>query len=224
MEVSATRTDTRARRTQTSPLTKLRPWLDSARAILLRTETQYVMAGLAGVFLLLSLLVPYWSITLYAPQYPGGLVVDVYAWKLAGDVSEVDGLNHYIGMMPLEDAARFERAISRFAIPAIAALVVASLWISGRWRWLAVAPAILLPIVFFVDLFIWLYYAGHTLDPTAALSSTIKPFTPRILGEGTIGQFRTVASLGPGYYMAVVAAILAAAAAYAGHASRETRD
>jgi small neutral amino acid transporter SnatA (MarC family) len=123
------------------------------------------MLSAAGVLLVASLLLPYWSITLQAPQYPGGLSVDVYAWKLTGDVAEVDGLNHYIGMMKLDDAAKLERAISRFAIPLLAALAVASLWVRGRWRWLAVAPVLLFPIIFLVDLFAWLYYAGHSTPP-----------------------------------------------------------
>jgi hypothetical protein len=177
------------------------------------------MLSAAGVLLVASLLLPYWSITLQAPQYPGGLSVDVYAWKLTGDVAEVDGLNHYIGMMKLDDAAKLERAISRFAIPLLAALAVASLWVRGRWRWLAVAPVLLFPIIFLVDLFAWLYYAGHSLDPTAALSSSIKPFTPRLLGEGDIGQFSTVASFGLGFYLALIAVLLVLAATLLGRSA-----
>lgn len=162
----------------------------------------------AGALLILSLLLPYWTITLHAPQYPHGLNVDAHAYKLTGDVSEVDGLNHYIGMMPLNDAAQIERAISRFAIPLIAVLAVASFWMRGVWRWLAALPAIIYPVVFVADLAAWLYYAGNTLDPTAALSSSIKPFTPRVFGTGTIGQFSTEADFKIGFYLIVVAAIL----------------
>jgi copper chaperone NosL len=90
--------------------------------------------------------------------------------------------------------------------------VLASFWIRGRWKLLAVAPALLYPIVFVADLYVWLRYAGHNLDPTAALSSAIKPFTPRLLGEGHIGQFSTVASFGAGFYMALLAALLALSA------------
>lgn len=170
----------------------------------------------AGVFLVFSLLLPYWSITLHAPQYPQGLTVDAYAWKLTGDVAEVDGLNHYIGMMKLGEAAKMERAISRFAIPLIAALVIASFWIKGRWRWLAVAPVLVFPVVFIADLYFWLRHAGHNLDPTAALSSAIKPFTPRLFGEGTIGQFSTVASFGWGFYLVLLAVVLVLAATLLG--------
>lgn len=194
--------------------------VERPRTLLLqRLAHPYVRLGMlivAGVFLVVSLLLPYWSITLHAPQYPQGLTVDTYAWKLSGDVAEVDGLNHYIGMMALGDAATIERAISRFAIPLIAALVVASFWIRGRWRWLAIAPVLLFPVVFIADLYFWLRHAGHNLDPTAALSSSIKPFTPRIFGEGTIGQFSTVASFGWGFYLVLLAVVLTLAATLLG--------
>jgi copper chaperone NosL len=173
-------------------------------------------AGLviAAILLVASIALPYWSITLHAPQYPGGLTVDAYTFKLTGDVSEVDGLNHYIGMMQLEDAAKIERAISRIAIPVIALLAVASFWVESRWRWLLVAPVIMYPVVFMIDLFIWLYYAGHSLDPNAALSSSIKEFTPRIFGTGVIGQFSTEATFGVGFYLVLLAAALVIAATY----------
>jgi small neutral amino acid transporter SnatA (MarC family) len=177
------------------------------------------MLSIAAALLVASLALPYWSITLHAPQYPGGLSVDVYAWQLTGDVAEVDGLNHYIGMMKLGDAAKLERAISRFAIPLIAVLAVASLWVGGRWRWLAVAPVLAFPIIFLADLFAWLYHAGHSLDPTAALSTSIKPFTPRILGEGSIGQFSTDAGFGAGFYLVLLAVLLVLAATWLGRST-----
>ena len=71
-------------------------------------------------------------------------------------------------------------------------------------------PIVLFPFVFAADLYYWLYNAGHDLDPTAALSSSIKPFTPAILGEGIVGQFSTTAMFGPGWFIALAGAILAA--------------
>lgn len=163
---------------------------------------------LAAVLLVLTIFLPYWSITLHAPQYPKGLTIDAYVHELRGDVSEVDGLNHYIGMMKLEDAATLERTISRIAIPATAVLAVLSFWVKSRWRWLLVLPILVYPIAFAADLFAWLYHAGHSLDPGAALSSSIHAFTPTILGTGIIGQFSTEASFRIGYYLAVLAAII----------------
>lgn len=162
----------------------------------------------AGALLLISIALPYWQITLHAPQYPKGLIVQAYVNKLAGNVSEVDGLNHYIGMMKLENAAIFERQIALVAIPLVALLAVGSCWLSGVWRVLARVPIIIYPAVFVADLYGWLYYAGHSLDPHAALSSSIKQFTPHIIGIGTIGQFSTDANFLPGFIMAVAAAVI----------------
>ena len=60
---------------------------------------------------------PYWSLVLHAPQYPGGLVVNAYINHLEGDVQEIDGLNHYIGMRPLGEAAQFERTEALYGDP-----------------------------------------------------------------------------------------------------------
>ena len=62
--------------------------------------------------------------------------------------------------------------------------------------------------VFAADLYYWLHKAGHDLDPTAALSSSVKPFTPAILGEGVVGQFSTTAMFGLGWFIGLAAAIL----------------
>lgn len=199
-----------AERTQTAAPTRSAAARGATRYGLQERVHQFRLPLLiaSGVLLVLSLLVPYWTITLHAPQYPGGLTVDVYAYKMTGDVFEVDGLNHYIGMMKLEDAAKIERAIARFAIPVVALLAVASHWVRGRLRWLPVLPTLLYPVVFVADLFAWLYYAGHSLDPNAALSSSIHEFTPRLLGRGTIGQFSTQASFTLGFYLALLAALI----------------
>lgn len=169
---------------------------------------ELVLLVAAGGLLLVSTLFPYWGITLNAPQYPKGLRIEAYVYELTGDVSEVDGLNHYIGMMKLNDAAVMERQIARAAIALIAVLAVASWAVRGVWKALARLPIIIFPVVFAVDLFGWLYYAGHSLDPHAALSSSIKPFTPRIMGVGNIGQFSTEAAFMTGFVLAVVAAVI----------------
>ena len=56
-----------------------------------------------------SLFVPMWRIELEAPQYPEGLVLQLHANKIGGDVDIINGLNHYIGMKTLhtEDFIEF---------------------------------------------------------------------------------------------------------------------
>jgi hypothetical protein len=162
----------------------------------------------AAIMLVVSIFLPYWSLVLHAPQYPKGLVVHAYVNRVEGDVQEIDGLNHYIGMRPLAEAAQVEKTISVFSIAAIALLVVAAVFIHSPWALLLSLPAILLPVVFLADLFFWLNNFGQNLDPNAALSNAVEPFTPTILGEGLIGQFRTVAYADIGLLLATGASIL----------------
>jgi hypothetical protein len=165
------------------------------------------LAG-AAILIIISIFLPYWSLVLHAPQYPKGLVVNAYINHLAGDVQEIDSLNHYIGMRPLGEAAQLERSISVFAISALALLVLAAVFIHSPWSALLSLPAILLPPVFLADLYFWLNHFGQNLDPRAALSNSVDPFTPTLLGEGVIGQFKTVAYADFGLLLASAASLL----------------
>lgn len=164
-----------------------------------------LLLGLAGLLLVVSILVPFWRMTLLAPQYPQGLEVDAYLNRLEGDVREIDGLNHYIGMRPLGEAAQLERTVSIAAVLGIALLALGAVYIHTRWAALLSLPALLFPFVFLADLAWWLRDFGTNLDPHAPLSSSIKPFVPPVLGTGTIGQFATVATPGPGMILAWIA-------------------
>jgi nitrous oxidase accessory protein len=161
--------------------------------------------AMAAVLLLVSLFQPYWRMILHAPQYPKGLTVHAYLNRLEGDVAEIDGLNHYIGMRKLDEAAKLERELSITAVVAIALLVVGAIFIHNRRAaWLAL-PALLFPVGFLVDLHLWLAHFGRNLDPHAPLSSSIKPFTPPVLGTGFVGQFSTVATPDTGLILASLA-------------------
>lgn len=160
----------------------------------------------AGVMLLASIGQPYWRMKMLAPQYPKGLVVRAYLTHLEGDVQELNELNHYIGMLPLEKGGMTERSAAPEALIGVSAFLVLAAFVRTRWAVLLALPAVLFPVVFLLDLQGWLYYFGHHLDPHAALSSSIKPFTPKVLGLGLIGQFKTMAVEGSGFRLALYAA------------------
>jgi copper chaperone NosL len=162
----------------------------------------------AGALLVASIFFPYWTMRLNAPQYPQGLYMTIYIDHLEGDISEIDGLNHYIGMAPLKDAARIERELAPMAMVAIVLMVSATAFIHRKWFAPLTVPALLLPIVFLADMYYWLHRYGMNLDPKAALSGAIEPFTPTLIGRGVIGQFSTDAALGPGFLMAVAASVM----------------
>lgn len=173
-----------------------------------------LLLGLAALLLLVSIYLPYWKMNLLAPQYPGGLEVVTYVNRLEGDVFEIDGLNHYIGMRPLEEAAQLERAVSFLAFTILAFLILGAILIHTKWTVVLVLPAILMPPLFLADMYFWLRNFGLNLDPTAALSNAIDPFVPPILGSGKIGQFETVATLQSGFYVALLAIALIIAGLY----------
>jgi len=167
-----------------------------------------ILLGVAALLLAVSIFLPYWEMTLKAPQYPAGLSIQAHVNRLTGDVSEIDGLNHYIGMRPLGEAAQLERAFGIFALAALALLVLAAVFVHSPWALLLALPAILWPVIFLADMYYWMRNFGLNLDPTAPLSSSIKPFVPPILGSGMVGQFETVASFQIGLWLAFLAAIL----------------
>lgn len=170
------------------------------------TPTLILMA--ARVCLLVSIFLPYWHMELEAPQYPKGLYLTAYVNHLSGDVKEIDGLNHYIGMRPLDQAASFERSIAVWAVLAMFLLVEGAAFVHSRWAVLLALPAVGFPVGFLIDLKYWMASFGQNLDPAAPLSASVKPFTPTVLGEGGIGQFRTYAELGTGYYLALACVAL----------------
>ena len=172
----------------------------------------------AAVLLVVSIRYPYWGMHLSAPQYEyrGGLDLHLFVNVMTGEdpkfdeMREINGLNHYIGMRSLDEAALVERAI---AIPAIAVfaifLGIVALW-RRRWIWVLAIPALTFPFVFLADLAYWLNDFGQNLDPAAPFSSSIPPFTPPLLGAGSIGQFESEAFIDLGWLLAFVAAVIVA--------------
>lgn len=166
-----------------------------------------VLVG-AAMLLFASIFFPYWSIKLFAPQYPGGLEASMYVNRLTGDIQEIDGLNHYIGMKPLGEAAVLERTLSVFIVIGIALLLIAAVYVHSPLALFLCIPAVFYPAFFLGDLYFWMRNFGMNLDKRAPLSGAIEPFVPPLLGDGKIGQFITTASWETGLYMSIAASVL----------------
>jgi len=167
-----------------------------------------IIMVLAAFILFISIFFPYWKLTLFAPQYPEGLQASMYVNRLTGDIQEIDGLNHYIGMKPMGEAAVLERTLSIFMIVGLVLLIAGTIFVHSPFALFLCIPAILYPLFFLGDLYFWMRTFGMNLDSRAALSSAIQPFVPPLLGEGKIAQFLTVASWEIGLYMSIAASIL----------------
>lgn len=180
----------------------------------LRFGTPGFLLLLARVLLLVSLFLPYWHMELQAPQYPDGLHMTAHLNALSGDVAEIDGLNHYIGMRSLYEAAAIERTVGVFIMIAFVVMLEFAAYIHTRWAALLVAPVVLFPVVFLVDLHLWMRHFGLNLDPNAPLSNAVKPFVPTALGKGGIGQFVTIATPGAGLILSAVASVVLVVSLY----------
>ena len=127
----------------------------------------------------LSTQLPLWQMTMRAPQYPKGLRLYAYGTGMDGDLSELNILNHYIGMPPIE-APALETSMFPIGIGLLVVLCLAAPAHRGCAA-LAVAAAALMPIVILADLQWRLYEFGHSLNPTAPIR--LKPFTPLVIGQ-----------------------------------------
>ena len=175
---------------------------------------RWVVLGLALLACALyaaAYFVPMWGWYLSAPQYPQGLVMAVYLDRVTGDVTEINILNHYIGMAKLEDAAQLERSLSLYGVIAIGLASLMGVCLPGRrFSKYLFLPALLFPVVFLGMVYFWMYRFGHELNPDAPV--TVSPFTPTLIGVGDIGNFHTVGLPGPGFYLILGAALAVAAA------------
>jgi len=170
-------------------------------------RTPTILFAVAAGLLVVSILLPYWHLHLKAPQFPDGLDIHAYVNRLEGDVVELEGLNHYVGLDSFEDGAVFERSVAVAAIAGLAGLLAAAVAIHSRWVVVFTAPAALFPIIFIVDLQWWLWHYGHNLDTAAPFAKAVGEFTPPIFGPAEIAQFDTMALPGLGLILAFVAAV-----------------
>lgn len=177
----------------------------------MKREAASVLSLLAAGLLAASLLFPYWGVRLFAPQYRDGLSALIYAHKVAGDITEIDMLNHYVGVAKLGSLARWERAA---AIPITLALalfcVLGGSFQKPLWRYLGTLAVVLFPILFVLDMSFWMQYASTHLDPMAPLK--LKPFRIPLWGVGKVGQFRSEVYPLAGFVLSVSAALMMAAA------------
>ena len=84
--------------------------LESIRRIMVPIHKEgYPFIALAAVLMLGAFVLPLWRIDLEAPQYPEGIGMLVRVNTVEGvkdnDLQNINGLNHYIGMPPVEAPA-----------------------------------------------------------------------------------------------------------------------
>ena len=169
-----------------------------------------VVLGLLTIFVVLSFTAPMWHINMQAPQYPQGLDLYIYSYKVDGgddgnDVQEINVLNHYIGMAPLDRAALSDLDWIPFLFAAMIILALRTAVIGKVGSMVDLLVMTTYAGLFgFGRLYYKLYTFGHNLDPRAPV--TVEPFTPVMIGQKQIANFLTEAGPGLGtWYIAIFA-------------------
>lgn len=156
--------------------------------------------------------------TLYSNQFPDGLVLNIYSYKLEGgktpnrdDLKEINSLNHYIGMRELKEDDFTEFKWIPFVLGGVILLALRVV-VLGKMSKLV---DLLVLFTYFGLFSLWsfyhkLYLYGHELDKTAAIK--VAPFTPPLFGHKTMANFEIYSYPGIGsFFMAALPVLLLAA-------------
>jgi nitrous oxidase accessory protein len=168
-----------------------------------------ILALQAAALLAFACLLPWWRMENRAPQYGLRVLwVEVSPLGVAGDVKEIDGLGHYVGMRSIESLAHVERMFAPYGMAlAVACALALAFARGGRLRNLAALAVVAVPLGFVADLWFWQWYAVSHLEPTAALHLISNRIQARLVGDYSVAQFKVHAEFAAGFWLALVAAV-----------------
>jgi len=137
---------------------------------------------------------PIWYVALEAPNYPKeafpeGIPVYYHFDGFSGDVHEMNTINHFIGMDPMERGAPYLRAAAPYALVFVALLFVLYILYNSKILDILMLIPVTLPLIFLGFYSYWLYWFGHHMHEWGAFK--IKPFMPTVFGDGKVAQFTT---------------------------------
>ncbi|MBZ0150023.1 MAG: hypothetical protein K8J09_00725 [Planctomycetes bacterium] len=145
--------------------------------------------------LLASFAFPLWRISMEAPQYPKGLVMDIYAHRLQGgndghDVAEINTLNHYIGMHQITREELRDLDWLPFGLLAMALLALRAALLGNVRTMIDLSMiAAYISVVAFGRFVYMLWDFGHHLSNEAPVK--VEPFMPVVIGSKKIANFWT---------------------------------
>ena len=153
---------------------------------------------------------PVWNFSLEAPNYPKkafpyGLPVYIHFDGLSGEVHEMNTINHYVGMAPMERGGIYESTLAPYALVLLGMIFMFFITYNNKFVNRLMVIPVLLPFIFLGIYAYWLYWFGHNLHEGAI---TIEPFTPVILGDGKVAQFTTHAYPVIGFWILLAISIL----------------
>jgi hypothetical protein len=176
-----------------------------------RTKVIYVAAAAAVAA---ALVLPLWAFAMSAPQYPDEtLHLRVVRTGIAGDVHEVETLQHYIGVRfptHLPELEWATRAIVALVPLLLAAAFTGSNRVGRAYRILCAAAMFVFLAASAVAVQARLYRVGHDRDRHAPIRA-VHDFTPPLVGPVQVGNFTVWSYPHAGAAMLIVAAALSMA-------------
>src|SRR5215212_5688861 len=168
-----------------------------------------LLVVLAALMLAGALFFPIWRIELSAPQYPEGLVLQIGAKGLTGDVDIVNGLNHYIGMKTMHSQDFIEFTLLPYIIGCLVLFGFIAAFINKKKLYYAcIALFMLFAIVAMIDFYVWEYNYGHNLDPTAPIQVPGMSYQPPLIGYKQLLNFGAYSIPDVGGWLFVAAGVL----------------
>ena len=167
----------------------------------------------AAVAIAASFFFPLWKMHLVAPQYSDGLDLYIYSYKIVGGglngqhLVEINNLNHYIGMKPIQQADFLEMRWIPFVFGLIILLILRSIVFGEMSNVVDLFALYTYFGIFSIGSFWYrLYEYGHNLDPMAPMR--IQPFTPLLIGVKQIANFRESSFPQTGAYLLLFSVLL----------------
>lgn len=173
----------------------------------MKKSSQYIIF-LCSILMIGAFFLPFWKIILEAPQYPEGMQMKIWLYKITGDVDNINGLNHYIGMKMIHEDEFKEFMIMPWVLGFLIAfgfLVAFMRKLSLLWSWIGLL--LIAGGVAFYDFYQWLYDYGHNLDPHAAIKVPGMSYQPPLLGYKQLLNFLAGSFPDWGGYLVITAAL-----------------
>ncbi|NNU33129.1 hypothetical protein HK413_01135 [Mucilaginibacter sp. S1162] len=169
----------------------------------------------ACLLMLSAYFLPLWHIMLDAPQYPEGLEMKIWLNGLSGNIDQINGLNHYIGMkfISVDDFAEFKILPYIFGI-LIFIGIAAAIAKSRRLLWAWFIGLCLFAIIGFADFYVWEYNYGHHLNPHAAIKVEGMNYQPPLFGYKQLLNFTAGSLPDTGGILVGIGGILVAASLF----------
>ncbi len=173
-----------------------------------------ILVGAASLALVALYLVPLWSISLQAPQYPEGLGMHIWINTITGhgpnDLQNINGLNHYIGMARIEPESFSELKIMPVVL-GVLILLGLSAAVTGKRAMLYLFAGVMVVAAVggMADFWIWEYNYGHNLDPAAAIKVPGMSYQPPLVGSKSLLNFKAISLPALGGWIAVLAGAVA---------------